>query len=127
MAIGKVLSEGLAGIKGLELPWVDPKGMHVFHFFVLQVREGFALSKTDFMWELYTAKGIKAWSHYMPVHLTGPYLQQGHHAGECPVAEAAFERYVSLPIHPRLTDEALDYMVQSVRELGRALGAESHQ
>jgi perosamine synthetase len=120
MAIGKTLSEGLAGITGLEPPWIDPKGVHVFHFYVLQIRDGFPLSKTDFMWELYTGKGIKAWSHYMPVHLTDPYLRQGHSAGECPVAEAAFERYVSLPVHPRLTDEAVHYMVQSVRELGHA-------
>ncbi len=118
--IGKRLSTALAGIHGLELPWVDPKGVHVFHFFVIQVGPDFGLSKTDFMWELYMKKGIKAWSHYMPVHLTDPYVAQGHHAGECPVAEAAFDRYVSLPVHPRLTDEAIDYMVDSVKELAGA-------
>jgi perosamine synthetase len=115
--IGRKLTVGLAGIPGLELPWVDPKGVHVFHFFVIQVRADFSLSKTDFMWELYTKKGIKAWSHYMPVHLTDPYVKEGHRAGECPVAEAAFTRYVSLPVHPRLTDEAVTYMVDSVKEL----------
>ncbi len=120
IAIGKRIAEGLAGIRGLELPWVDPRGVHVVHFFVLQLSKDFPLSKADFMWELYTAKGIKAWSHYMPVHLTDPYLRQGHMKGECPVAEAAHARYVSLPVHPRLTDEAVQYMVDCVKELGRA-------
>jgi perosamine synthetase len=117
MEIGRRVTAGLSGIKGLEVPWVDPKGVHVFHFFVLQLHEEYALSKTDFMWELYTGKRIKAWSHYMPVHLTDPYLREGHHAGECPGAESAFERYVSLPVHPRLTDEAVEYMIRSVREI----------
>jgi dTDP-4-amino-4,6-dideoxygalactose transaminase len=117
--IGHRLLERLEGIPGLALPWVDPKGVHVFHFFIVQVGDAFPLSKTDFMWELYTARGIKAWSHYMPVHLTDPYLRQGHHEGECPVAEAAFHRFVSLPVHPRLTDEAVDYMAGCVAELGR--------
>jgi dTDP-4-amino-4,6-dideoxygalactose transaminase len=118
IAIGAQLAGGLAGIPGLGLPWVDPRGMHVFHFFILQLGKDFPISKSDFMWELYMKKGIKAWSHYMPVHLTDPYLQKGHREGECPVAEAAFGRFVSLPVHPRLTDEAVEYMAGCVRELG---------
>jgi dTDP-4-amino-4,6-dideoxygalactose transaminase len=120
--IGTRLAQGLAGIPGLELPWIDPRGTHVFHFFVVQVRPGLGMSKTDFMWELYTTRGIKAWSHYMPVHLTDPYVREGHARGECPQAEAAFERYVTLPVHPRLTDEAVTYMIDSVREIARAHG-----
>ncbi len=118
--IGKRMLEGLAGIPGLQVPWVDPRGDHVFHFFVVQLDAAFPLCKTDFMWELYTTRGIKAWSHYMPVHLTDPYLRQGHHEGECPEAEAAFKRYVTLPVHPRLTDEAVEYMIGCVRDLARA-------
>jgi dTDP-4-amino-4,6-dideoxygalactose transaminase len=33
------------------------------------------------------------------------------------VAEAMFERYVSTPIHPRLTEEDVQYVVSSIREL----------
>ncbi len=84
---------------------------------MIQLGDGFPMSKRDFMWELYTEYGIKAWSHYMPIHLTDPYRAQGHTEGECPVAEAALHRYVSLPIHPRLTDEAVDYMADAVRTL----------
>jgi perosamine synthetase len=111
------LTEKLSGIQGLTLPYVDPHGKHVFHLYVIQLEKDFPLNKTDFMWKLYTEKNIKVWSHYMPIHLTKPYLAQGHEAGECPVAEAAFEKYVSLPIHPRLTDEAIDYMAESILEI----------
>lgn len=113
------LTEKLQGIKGLTLPYADPKGKHVFHLYMVQVEKEFPMNKRDFMWELYTNKGIKAWSHYMPIHLTHPYQALGHKEGECPVAEAAFKKYVTLPIHPRLTDEAIDYMAQSIRELSR--------
>jgi perosamine synthetase len=111
------LTEKLQGIPGLTLPYVDPKGKHVFHVYVVQLEKDFPLSKSDFMWEMYTQKGIKVWSHYMPIHLTAPYLAQGHEEGECPVAEEAFKKYVSLPIHPRLTDESIDYMADSIRQL----------
>jgi perosamine synthetase len=113
------LTEKLRGAPGIQLPWVDPKGKHVFHFYVLQLTEEHPRKKADFMWELYVHKGIKAWNHYMPIHLAEPYRAQGHREGECPVAEKAHERFLSLPIHPRLTEGAIDYMADCVKELGR--------
>ena len=113
------LTSSLSGINSLTLPYVDPKGKHVFHLYMIQLEDDFPLSKEDFMWELYTKKGIKAWSHYMPIHLTKPYRNQGHTEGECPVAEKAFNRYVTLPIHPRLTFEAIDYMSDCIKELAK--------
>jgi perosamine synthetase len=116
------LTGKLAKVNGITLPYVDPKGKHVFHLYVIQLQDSFPINKSDFMWALYAEKGIKAWSHYMLIHLTAPYRVEGHREGECPVAEAAFDRYVSLPIHPRLTAKAIDYMADSIAELGASAG-----
>ncbi|MDE3178594.1 MAG: DegT/DnrJ/EryC1/StrS family aminotransferase, partial [Acidobacteriota bacterium] len=62
----------------------------------------------------------KVWSHYSPVHLSTAYRRAGHHPGECPVAEEMASRFVSLPIHPRLTEEAIDYLTRTIRELAHA-------
>lgn len=110
-------SAGLRGIKGLQIPHVPQELKHVFHVYLLLLGPEFRLSKEDFMWELYTQKQIKAWSHYMPIHLTAIYRSLGHGEGECPVAEAMFERYVSIPIHPRMTEESIQYVIDSIREL----------
>jgi dTDP-4-amino-4,6-dideoxygalactose transaminase len=113
------LTGKLRGVPGIVLPWADPKGTHVFHFYVIQLTDEHPRSKADLMWELYVNKGIKAWNHYMPIHLTEPYRARGHREGECPVAEEAHGRFLSLPIHPRLTEEAIDYMAECVAELSR--------
>ncbi|MCU1250542.1 MAG: hypothetical protein JWQ49_3571 [Edaphobacter sp.] len=107
----------LADIPGLDLLRTQPDRKHVFHIFGVLVRPEFPLAKEEFMWELYTNKGIKVWSHYMPIHLTKAYRNLGHREGECPVAERLFHQYVSIPIHPRMTDESIQYVVESVREL----------
>lgn len=107
----------LAGIPGLDLLRTEPDRKHAFHIFTVLVRPEFPLSKEEFMWELYTKKGIKVWSHYMPIHLTEAYRNLGHHAGECPVAEQLFDQYVSIPIHPRMTEKSIQYVVDSIREL----------
>jgi len=113
-------TRGLTGVRGLTLPYTSPDVEHTFHVYCILLDKAFPLSKEDFMWELYTRYRIKAWSHYMPMHLTTAYRNLGHKEGECPTAEALFDRYVSLPIHPRLTEEAIAYLIASVRALGGA-------
>ncbi|HLM98983.1 MAG TPA: DegT/DnrJ/EryC1/StrS family aminotransferase [Bryobacteraceae bacterium] len=109
--------ELLRGTRGLTLPYVSPDVRHVFHIYCVMVEREFRLNKEDFMWRLYTGKRIKVWSHYMPIHLTTAYRKLGHHDGECPVAESLFQKYVSLPIHPRMTEESITYVTDSIREL----------
>jgi perosamine synthetase len=111
------LTRRLERISNIALPYEDPQGRHVYHFYVLQLKEGHPLKKAEMMWELYTRKGIKAWNHYMPIHLTEPYRRQGHREGECPVAEKAHDYFLSLPIHPRLNETAIEYMADCIAEL----------
>jgi perosamine synthetase len=117
MQIAAAYSAGLKDIRGLTLPFIAPGNKHVFHIYCVLVEDAFSRSKEDFMWELYTEKKIKAWSHYMPIHLTTVYRQMGHGPGECPVAERLFEKYVSIPIHPRMTDEVVQYVIDSIEDL----------
>jgi len=115
--IAKKYTEGLQGIRGLRLPFVSPDVKHVFHVYTVLVEPEFPLNKEDFMWALYTQKNIKVWSHYVPIHLSTVYRNRGHRAGECPMAERLYQRYVSIPIHPRMTGESIQYVVDSIREL----------
>ena len=115
--IANLYCNQLNSIRGLRLPYVSPDVKHVFHVYCVLVEPEFRLNKEDFMWELYTRKQIKVWSHYMPIHLTTAYRKLGHREGECPVAEGLFQKYVSLPIHPRMTNETVKYVTDSVREL----------
>jgi perosamine synthetase len=115
--IANEYTRGLNGITGLQLPCVSPQSKHVFHVYAVLIQPGFSRNKEDFMWELYTEKKIKAWSHYMPIHLTTAYRELGHQPGECPVAEELFGKYVSLPIHPRMKQTSIEYVIRSVREL----------
>jgi perosamine synthetase len=110
-------TELLRGIPGLTLPYVSPEVKHVFHVYCVMVEKSFPLNKEDFMWELYTRHRIKVWSHYMPIHLTSIYRSMGSAEGDCPVAEALYHKYVSLPIHPRMSDETVRYVAESIRAL----------
>jgi perosamine synthetase len=107
----------LSGLRGLRSLAVPADMEHAHHIYCILVEDDFPLSKEEFMWRLYTEYRVKTWSHYMPIHLTTAYRNLGHGPGECPVAESLFRRYVSLPIHPRLTREAIDYLCASIEAL----------
>jgi perosamine synthetase len=117
MEIASIYSSRLAKVRGLRPLDVSPFNKHVFHIYGVLIEDGFPLDKEEFMWRMYAEHRIKVWSHYMPVHLTTAYRKLGHGPGECPVAEALFERYVSLPIHPRLTAEGIEYLCSTIEGL----------
>jgi len=115
--IARRYAAGLAGIAGLKLLDESPSAYHVFHIFGVLITPEFPVTKEEFMWQMYTGHKIKVWSHYMPIHLTEVYRALGHAPGECPVAEGLFDQYVSIPIHPRMTDEAADYVIECIRSI----------
>jgi perosamine synthetase len=117
--IAQIYTRRLSAIRGLRILTVSPGNKHVFHIFGVLIEPDFPLDKEEFMWEMYTSHRIKVWSHYMPVHLTTAYRRRGHGPGECPVAEALSDQYVSLPIHPRLTPEAIEYLCSTIEELAK--------
>jgi perosamine synthetase len=62
------------------------------------------------------SKGIGFSIHYFPLHLQ-PYYRRtlGLEPGAFPVAEAAADRVISLPIYPLLTDEQVTRVCDSLK------------
>jgi perosamine synthetase len=64
------------------------------------------------------AENIGVNVHYIPVHLHPYYRGQfGHRDGECPVAEAAYERLISLPMFHGMTDADVGDVVRAVSKV----------
>jgi dTDP-4-amino-4,6-dideoxygalactose transaminase len=101
----------LAGAR-LELPVDDPRDECVYHQFVIYVANRNALIAH------LTTREIETVVHYpRPIHLQPAYSCLGYPPGTFPRAELACERVLSLPVHPGLTKEQIEYVVRSVREV----------
>jgi dTDP-4-amino-4,6-dideoxygalactose transaminase len=115
------LSTGLRDVPGITLPTVVPGRKHVFHLYPIQIDAGkFGRTKDDFIYAMLYERGIKVGTHYTPLHYATAFQKRGFHKGQFPAAEGVAERLVTLPINPRQTREALDYLIESVRALCRA-------
>lgn len=60
-------------------------------------------------------KGLNLQIHYIPVHLQPYYQKQGYKKGDYPVAEAYYEKCISLPLYPSLTDNDLIAITQIIQ------------
>ena len=81
---------------------------HAFHLYIIQVQ------KRKELYDYLRTKNIYAQVHYIPVHLMPYYRQLGFEKGNYPVAEAYYERCLSLPMFPALTQEEQNYVIENV-------------
>lgn len=96
---------------------VSPDVRHTYHLYIVKV--DFEALKTDrnTLFKSLRKKGIGANVHYIPVHLHPFYRDTfGAKLGLCPVAEAAYEQIISLPMFPGMTDEDVEKVITSVME-----------
>jgi perosamine synthetase len=63
------------------------------------------------------AENIGVNVHYIPVPWHPYYQRLGHHKGQWPVAESAYEQILSLPIFPAMTDADVDNVIEAVQKV----------
>jgi len=85
---------------------------HAWHLYVVRLDfKQFGTTREKVFKELRTA-GIGVNVHYIPVHLHQFYRENfATKPGMCPVAEAAYEQIMSLPIHPGMIDADADFVI----------------
>ena len=114
------LTAGLRDVSGISLPVMRPGCKHVFHLYPVQIDAAkFGRTKDDFIYAMLHERGVKVGTHYTPLHYSTAFQKRGFRKGQFPVVEAVAERLVTLPINPRQSREALDYLIESVRSLHR--------
>jgi len=99
----------LSGVDAVTLPVTLPGNEHVWHLYVIRVPH------RDAVLRKLRVAGIDAALHYpLPIHLQGAFQHLGHQRGDFPVAEAAAEQVLSLPLFPEITAEQQAYVASEV-------------
>lgn len=84
-----------------------------WHLYVLRLADSASRSA---VFRQMRGRGIGVNVHYLPVHLHPFYQEQfGYGEGLCPVAEAAYERIISLPIWPGMDDLQVERVIGEVQ------------
>jgi dTDP-4-amino-4,6-dideoxygalactose transaminase len=96
-------------LEGVITPYEAPGSHHVYHQYTVRVLDG-----RDELAAHLRERGIATGIYYpLPVHKQAVYQRLGY-TDHLPVAEKACEQVLSLPVHPALTQQDLDRIVQGV-------------
>lgn len=117
-AIATRYSEAFAHIDALQPPTTLPNREHAWHLYPLRLNlEKFSIDREKFIVEM-GERNIGTSVHFIPVHHHSYYRNKyGYSPSDFPIATREFEREVSLPIHPRLTDEDVQDVIDAVRDV----------
>jgi len=102
----------------LELPPRRGRDRHAWHLYVVRLNlEALRLDRAAVI-ERLTDAGISASVHFIPLHLHPHYQQRyGYRRGDFPNAERLYERSISLPIWPGMTDSQVDRVAAALLEI----------
>lgn len=101
--VGKTTAEGIV------LPWVDPRGEHVFHQYVIRA------PRRDQLRQYLSDQGIGSEIYYpVPLHLQVSLRSLGYRQGSFPVSEQAAAEVLALPIYPELREDEQDRVVEAI-------------
>ena len=99
---------------GIKTPTTLPNALHIFHLYVIEVE-----NRDKILYYL-RDNGVMAQVHYPKVvHLQNCFNYLGYKKGDFPVAEAAADRILSLPIYAEILEEQIDIVIET---LAKALG-----
>ncbi|MDH7556573.1 MAG: DegT/DnrJ/EryC1/StrS family aminotransferase [Candidatus Methanosuratincola sp.] len=98
--------KGFADLEWLERPVERAYVKSSRHNYVVKV------PKRDRFMAYLQEKGIATSVHYIPNHL---YAMYKPYYTPLPIAESVWQRLVTLPLFPDLTDEQIDFIIESVR------------
>lgn len=101
--------EKLAGVDGVQTPFIAPDNLSVYHVYTVRVRN------RDKVMETLANDGIGTAVHYplpLPYQKCFDYL--GYSEGDFPNCEKAAKEVLSIPVYPELTEEQMDAVVRSL-------------
>lgn len=110
--------EEFGKMDAVDLPVVPDYATHCWHLYILRiVPEELTIDRDQFIVEL-NERNVGTSVHFIPVHLMSAYRSRfGYKEGDFPNTEKHFNRIISLPLYPTMTEEETEYVVGAVRDI----------
>jgi len=119
MEIVGIYNSAFQGKKNITIPYEEKKCNSCFHLYVLQLDfEKIGKSRKKVMEEL-KEKGIGTQVHYIPVNSQPYYVNKygQYNPEEYPVAESYYNKCLSIPLYPMMSDEDVEYVIKAISEI----------
>ncbi len=83
-----------------------------YHLYVIRVKDGKTRKR---LYDYLKTEGIYCQVHYIPVYWHPAYQKLGYKKGLCPNAEKFYQRILSIPMYPGLTDQEQQKVISEIK------------
>jgi len=108
-------NEAFKDIKGIITPYQKEDSNSSWHIYVLQLDLDKLNGGRKDIFEALRDKSLGVNVHYIPVYYHPYYQELGYEKGLCSVAERLYERIVTIPLYPKMSDEQVDEVIERVK------------
>jgi len=118
--IAQMYSQAFAEQEAVRIPTVQTNVQHAWHLYIILLNlEMLTINRAQFIEELKT-RNIGTSVHFIPLHLH-PYYRDtfGYRPGDFPNAEWVYERCISLPIYPDMSDQDVGDVIEAVQDVAQ--------
>lgn len=118
--IVSIYNEAFSGIKEIIAPYEKPDVKSAYHLYMIQLDLDKMKVGRKAIFDEIRSKNIGVHVHYIPLHLH-PYYQDNfrYQKGDFPVAEEYYERALTLPLFPKMNDDDINDVVNTVKNVIR--------
>ena len=110
----KIYNKEFGKSGGIITPYEKPDVKHVYYLYPILLGK---FDRNEFI-EKMRERGIGCSVHFIPLHLHPFYKEKfGFKKGDFPNSEWVYEREVSLPLYPKMSDEDVWRVINAVREI----------
>lgn len=115
-------NEAFRGLPTLQLPEQRSDCLSAWHLYIVRLNLEMITTSRAQVFAALRAENIGVNVHYIPIPWMTHYANLGYKRGQWPIAEREYERMISLPIYPGMTDSDVGDVVTAVKKV---LGAYS--
>jgi dTDP-4-amino-4,6-dideoxygalactose transaminase len=101
----------------LEIPGVIPDCEVAWHLYVIRLNLDRIRVGRPEIFRALRAENIGVNVHYIPIPWLTNYQKMGYSKGQWPVAESEYQRIISLPIFPSMSDGDINDVITAVKKV----------
>ena len=104
----------------LQIPVQKAEVDHAWHLYVIRLNQShLKINRNQFIEEL-RKRNIGTSVHFIPIHLHPYYRDKyGHKPNDFPVTYREYQRIISLPLYPKMTDQDVEDVIEAVKEIAQ--------
>ena len=110
-------NEAFKDLKEIVTPFENEYSKSGHHIYVLLLNLDKLKCGRKEIFEALQAENIGVNVHYLPVYLHPYYKKLGYKKGQCPVAEDIYNRMITIPLFPSMSDKDIKDVIEAVKKV----------